>query len=70
SFDLSIYISQNVTEGMYNIPLTIIAGEIKTNRIIVLEVTAEQGLSYPLMAVGIFVTSLAVVYYSNKRQRK
>jgi uncharacterized membrane protein len=70
SFDLSIYISQNVTEGMYNIPLTIIAGEIKTSRIIVLEVTAEQGLSYPLMAVGIFVTSLAVVYYSNKRQRK
>ena len=70
SFEISIYISPNATEGFYNIPVTIISGELKMARIIVLEVAAGEGFSYPLLAAGLFVSCLAVVRASRARAKK
>jgi uncharacterized membrane protein len=70
SFEISIYISPNATEGFYNIPVTIISGELKMARIIVLEIAAGEGFSYPLLAAGLFVSCLAVVRASRARAKK
>ncbi|ABL77542.1 NEW3 domain-containing protein [Thermofilum pendens] len=69
SVDISILIPSNASEGFYNLPIHVVAGDIRLDRVLVLEVRGEQGLGFTYIATGLFLLSLTVVSYS-KRQRR